>query len=245
MGAHADPVVTTRRPRWRAYLLLSRVSNLPTVWSNVLAGAVAAGMDVRWPDVIRLSIGASLLYTGGMFLNDRADRNFDATHRPDRPIPAGDVTPAAVMTTGLALLLAGVLTIAAQPRFASPLPWSLGLVAAIVYYDYRHKHDPFGPVVMGICRGLVYCVAAAAVSMEVSPRVLVAAACLTGYVAGLTWIAKRLGPSAGVVVPLLLAGISIVDAMVILASGGGMTLAFVAAAACPLTLVCQRSVPGT
>jgi hypothetical protein len=30
-----------RRPRWRAYLLLSRVSNLPTVWTNVLAGCLS------------------------------------------------------------------------------------------------------------------------------------------------------------------------------------------------------------
>ncbi len=234
-----------RRPGWRAYLLLSRVSNLPTVWSNVLAGVVASRAGVTWPDVIGLSIGVSLLYTAGMFLNDVADRNSDAEHRRDRPIPAGDVTAAAATAVGVALLVAGVLTIAAQSRFAAPLFWSLGLVAAILYYDYRHKRDRLAPFVMGLCRGLVYCVAAAAVSSVVPRPVLVAAAGLAGYVVGLTWIAKRLGPSAGYTVPILLAGISLVDAVVILVSGGGTPLALVAAAGFPLTLLLQRIVPGT
>jgi 4-hydroxybenzoate polyprenyltransferase len=237
--------LVNRRPKWRAYLLLSRVSNLPTVWSNVLAGIVASQAGVSWPGVIRLAIGVSLLYTAGMFLNDVADRDSDAVHRRDRPIPAGDVTVRAAVSAGLALLMAGELVIAAQPRFLTPLVWSLGLVAAIVYYDYRHKRDRLGPLFMGICRGLVYCVAAAAVAGRVSSFVLGAAAVLTAYVVGLTWIAKRLGPGAGSVVPILLAGISLVDAAVILVSGGGPALALTTAAMCPLTLLFQRVVPGT
>lgn len=245
MGAGTARVVTRHRPGWRAYLLLSRVSNLPTVWSNVLAGVVVSGAGVAWPDVIRISIGVSLLYTAGMFLNDVADRHFDKEHRPDRPIPAGDVTPIAAASVGLALLAAGELTIATQSLPAAPLLWSLGLVGAILYYDYRHKHDRLGPLVMGLCRGLVYCVAAAAVSHAVPGSVLMAAAGLTGYVIGLAWIAKRLGSRAGHTVALLLAGISLFDAAVILASGGDPGLVLIAAVGFPLTLLLQRVVPGT
>ena len=234
-----------RRPKWRAYLLLSRVSNLPTVWSNVLAGIVASQADVSWRSVVHLSIGVSLLYTAGMFLNDVADRQSDAVHRRDRPIPAGDVTLRAAATVAIALFVAGELVLASQPRFLPPLLWSLALVAAIVYYDYRHKRDPLGPLFMGMCRGLVYCVAAAAVAGAVSLTVLVAAAALAGYVVGLTWVAKRLGPTAGIVVPVMLAGISLVDAVVILVTGGGAGLAAIAAAGFPLTLLFQRVVPGT
>jgi hypothetical protein len=43
MGARQAETLTARRPRWRSYLLLARVSNVPTVWSNVLAGMSAAG----------------------------------------------------------------------------------------------------------------------------------------------------------------------------------------------------------
>ena len=156
-----------KRPRWRAYLLLSRISNLPTVWSNVLAGIVAAHAAVQWPDVVRLAAGVSLLYTAGMFLNDAFDRDIDAVERPDRPIPAGDVSARPVFVSGFAMLAAGEAVIATQPRFAAPLAWGVALAAAIVLYDFRHKKKRFGPVVMGVCRGLVYCVAAAATAMTV------------------------------------------------------------------------------
>jgi 4-hydroxybenzoate polyprenyltransferase len=128
----------------------------------VLAGIVASQAGVSWPEVIRLSIGVSLFYTAGMFLNDVADRDSDAMHRRDRPIPAGDVTPRAATPVALVVLVAGELVIAAQPRVLTPVLRSLGLVAAIVYYDYRHKWDSLGPFFIGICRGLVYFVAAAA-----------------------------------------------------------------------------------
>ena len=245
MGARAARVLTERRRRWRAYLLLARVSNLPTIWSNVLAGTAVSGSAASWPDVVRLSVGVSLLYTAGMFLNDVADRHVDAEHRPDRPIPAGDVTLGAATAVGAVLLAAGETAIVAQPSFAAPLVWSLALVSAILYYDYRHKRDAFGPLVMGACRGLVYCTAAAAVAGTVRPIVLVAAVALALYVLGLTWIAKRLGPSAGATVSILIAGIALVDAVVILASGARPMVALLAAVAFVLTLVFQRAVPGT
>jgi len=234
-----------RRPLWRSYLLLSRVSNLPTVWSNVLAGIVASHAVVRPPHYVRLAIAVSLLYTAGMFLNDAFDRDIDAVERPDRPIPAGEVSAATVFTIGFALLAAGVVLAALQPTFLMPLVWSLLLAAAIVRYDYRHKRHPFAPIIMGLCRGLVYCVAASAVAGAVAPAVLIAAVGLTAYVASLTQVAKRLGPRAGIVIPLLIAGISIYDALVVGVSGGSAALIVAAAAGFPLTLVAQRIVPGT
>jgi len=87
----------SKRPRWRAYLLLSRVSNLPTVWSNVLAGVVAGtSIDSLSPfasraPVAMLLLSASAFYTGGMFLNDAFDAPFDRRVRPERPIPRGEV----------------------------------------------------------------------------------------------------------------------------------------------------------
>jgi 4-hydroxybenzoate polyprenyltransferase len=117
------------------------------------------------------------------------------------------------------------------------------LAAAIVFYDYQHKQNPFGPAVMGVCRGLVYCVAAAAVA-TITPAVVIAAVALTVYVTGLTWVAKRAGPRAGWLIPLLIAGISIVDTVVIATSGGG-ALIWIALAGFPATLLFQRLVPGT
>ncbi len=246
MGADRTRVVIVRRPKWRAYLLLSRISNLPTVWSNVLAGTVASRAPFHGLDIVLVSVAVSLLYTAGMFLNDAFDRAFDATRRTDRPLPMGDVTRAEVFGIGFALLAAGELLLAwtATP---SAVLWGLALAATILYYDYRHKRDPFGPVVMGLCRGLVYCVSAAAVMNvedRLSPQVMLAAVVVTLYVVGLTWIAKKAGPRAGWLMPLLIAGISLVDAVVVGLNGGGL-LTLVAAAGFVLTLVFQRVVPGT
>jgi 4-hydroxybenzoate polyprenyltransferase len=235
----------TRRSSWRAYLLLSRVSNLPTVWSNVIAGAVASGAAVAPFDIGRLAAGASCLYTAGMFLNDVFDCEFDAKHRPDRPLPSGHVTSNAALRGAVALVAVGLLLIGGQPASGPPLAWSAALVVTIVYYNWRHKRDPFGPLWMGTCRGLVYCVAASAVATTVSLRVGAAAAVMTLYVVALTQVAKCLGPRATVVVPLLLAGISAVDAVVIVATGGQTPLVLLAITCGVLTLGFQRIVPGT
>jgi 4-hydroxybenzoate polyprenyltransferase len=234
--------MSARRSRLHAYLLLARVSNLPTVWTNVLAGTVVSGAAVSRPAVAKMALAVSLLYTAGMFLNDAFDRAFDARFRPDRPIPAGDVTSSEAFIGGWALLAGGVAVLAVVAPPAAVV-WTLLLVGAIVYYDYRHKRDTLGPVVMGICRGLVYCVAAAAAAAVATP-VIVAAVVLTAYVVSLTWIAKRVGQRAGWLIPLLVAGIALVDAAVI-ALGGAPALAPWALLGFVATLLLQRVVPGT
>ena len=180
-----------------------------------------------------------------MLLNDLFDRDFDTKYRPDRPLPAGDVAVIAVMRAAIILMALGVGMIATRAGALATLPWSGALVLTIVYYNWRHKRDPLGPLWMGVCRGLVYCVAASAVASTVSTRVLIAAAAMTLYVVVLTQVAKRLGQRASVVVPLLLAGISVVDAIVVVASGGQIALALVAVVCGVLTLGLQRVVPGT
>jgi 4-hydroxybenzoate polyprenyltransferase len=62
--------------RLRALLALSRVSHLPTVWSNCLAGWWLGGHG-NFAKLPLLFLGVSALYTGGMFLNDAFDADFD------------------------------------------------------------------------------------------------------------------------------------------------------------------------
>ena len=229
-----------RRSRPRAYLLLSRLSNLPTVWTNVLAAFVLAGAS---RDSLAGAIAAaSLFYVGGMFLNDAFDAPFDARARSDRPIPNGDVSRQEVFASGIALLLGGELLLALQPHPTAAMRWGLGLAAAIVFYDYRHKGRSYGPVIMGACRALVYCTAAAGATGVITMPVAVAAVVMWLYIIALTVAAKTSGK--GHLVPWLLAGICIVDAIMI-AGGGAPQLAAVAAAGFILTLAFQRIVPGT
>lgn len=235
----------TRRAssRPRAYLALARVSNLPTVWTNVLAGMVAAGGDFAWLTFALVAAAISLLYIGGMFLNDAFDWRFDATDRPDRPIPAGEVSATAAFVTGFALLAAGVLALVFAGTTAHAGIIGVALAAAILYYNYRHKRDPLGPFVMGVCRGLVYCAAAASAGV-VDSTVLVWAAVMTAYVVALTLVAKHAGARFGWSIAYLIAGISLLDAAVI-AICGYSSLAGLAALGFPLTLVAQRWVRGT
>jgi 4-hydroxybenzoate polyprenyltransferase len=230
----------SRRSRPRAYLLLSRLSNLPTVWTNVLAAFVLAGASLE--SLAASMVAASLFYVGGMFLNDAFDAPFDVLSRSDRPIPRGDVSRQEVLAIGIALLLAGELLLALQPHPGAAMWWGVALAAAIVFYDYRHKGKSFGPVIMGACRALVYCIAAAGATGVITRPVAVAAVVMWVYVIALTVAAKTSGK--GYLVPWLLAGICIVDAIMI-AMGGAPRLASLAAAGFILTLAFQRIVPGT
>lgn len=238
MGAQSADVVVARRSKPRAYLLLARVSNLPTVWTNVLAACVVAGAAFDSLPVALLSM--SLLYTGGMFLNDAFDARFDSRARPDRPIPSGDVTRRQAFATGFGLLLAGEALLALQPVPAMALGWGALLVAAIVFYDFAHKGVWFAPAVMGLCRALIYPVAAAGATGSAAPVVAPATA-MFAYVVVLTHIAKA---GRGDWVPWLLAGICIVDAGFIAVAGAPLAAA-AAGAGFVVTLALQRVVPGT
>ena len=142
----------------RAWLELSRGANLPTVWSNVLIGwliaaAFGAEMDGSTPAQLTVLLaGASLLYTGGMFLNDACDAEWDAAHRPGRPIPSGHVTRRSVwLAACLALGLGSGLVLWIAP--SGPALCVLGLlVVSILAYSRRHKGNPLAPALMGVCR---------------------------------------------------------------------------------------------
>jgi hypothetical protein len=207
------------------YLLLGRVSNLPTVWTNTLAGATLAGAVVAPGRLILLALAFSLLYTGGMYLNDAFDRDIDRRERPERPIPSGRVHAGSVFAIGFALLAVGVLAVAAAAL--GPTGGGLGAVASgallagvITGYDAWHKANPLSPVVMGLCRVLVYLTAALAVAGRIGPAVWGGAAVVLSYLIGLTYVAKQenltevrnLWPLAFLGAPFLYAWRSLLDA---------------------------------
>lgn len=144
--------------KFRAWLELSRGANLPTVWSNVLIGSLIAAafgatMDGSTPfQLIALLFGASLLYTGGMFLNDACDAEWDASHRPERPIPSGRITRRLVWIAACFTLGVGAsLVLWVSP--SGPALCVLGLLlVCILAYSRWHKGNAFAPVLMGICR---------------------------------------------------------------------------------------------
>lgn len=223
------------------WLRLARISNAPTVASNVVAGAVLGGGSLAPRALVPVMLACVALYVAGMFLNDAFDRAWDARHRPERPIPSGRVPATRVLVAGAALLAGGVLALASV-RGAACVP-ALGLAALIVLYDAWHKGNPAAPFVMGACRALVYVTAARATGGQLGWPVAVGALLLCAYVAALTVLARRDARLEPLVGPLI-AGISVLDALVV-AARGLAALALACALAYPLTRRLQARIPGT
>jgi hypothetical protein len=180
----------------RTLLTLGRTSNLPTVWSNVLAGAVLSGAVFGPAELGLLMICASAFYEGGMFLNDAFDAEIDAKERPNRPIPAGAASRRSVFTLGFGLLIAGLVLLAAAPYLGMAKPswaaWLAGLFTctAVLVYNRWHKGHAWSPLVMGACRAGLYAMAALSVAGRLDAAPLLAAGALWLYIVGLTHIAR-------------------------------------------------------
>lgn len=139
----------------RALLELCRISNLPTVWTNVTAAWVIASGECRWsPELAWLLLGGSLIYCAGMILNDTCDVAWDRQYRPERPIPSGRIALRTAQNFGIAGLVAGYLMMV----FAGGAGWAMTalLVGAILLYDVYHKPWAGSVIVMGACRTLLY-----------------------------------------------------------------------------------------
>jgi 4-hydroxybenzoate polyprenyltransferase len=180
---------------WGVALRLGRISNLPTVWTNVLAGVTLAGgaLDLR---LALAGLALSSFYVAGMYLNDAFDRGIDAYERPSRPIPSGEVKASVVFTTGFLMLLLGLGLLTGIGFAASGTGWpaplaGLVLAAAIVGYDAWHKANPWGPVLMALCRALVYVTAGLLVAVLLPGELLIATGMAFCYLIGLSYVAKH------------------------------------------------------
>lgn len=174
------------RRRLRGHLSLARVSNSPTVVSNVLAGAALVGGGGA--ALLPLAAAMVLFYTGGMYLNDLLDLKIDRRERPERPLPSGLIPPAEAWAVTAGLFGVGLLLLwpAGRAAFAA----GLVLFALIVLYDAWHKTNPLSPLLMAATRALVYLTAALAFLPRPTGPLLVWTALLALYVAGLTYVAK-------------------------------------------------------
>ena len=162
--------------RARAWLEVMRISNLPTVVSNAIAGAAlgaaalaaaraeTAGLRIFAGGVVTTDGGPSFAavlaamlappfaYVGGMILNDAFDAAIDARERPSRPIPSGRIARRHAFAAGFALL-ALALVLAAPGGIAS-LAAATALVVAIVVYDGLHAKSAASTLLLALCRAL-------------------------------------------------------------------------------------------
>jgi 4-hydroxybenzoate polyprenyltransferase len=239
-AARAPPLVAT-------LLRLGRVSNLPTVWTNVLAGAVLSGGDWRNWRLGLMLVAMSSFYVGGMYLNDYFDRAIDGRERPERPIPSGHISAHAVAAIGFCLVGAGAIATAAMGPAAAAM--AVLLAISIVAYDLHHKTNPFAPVVMGACRALVYGATATALSGGVTIFVAVAAVAIAAFVAGLTYAARQESlDKIGNLWPLLLLAAPLLAAVGVFRQGPGAMAVYLLLAvwiAAAVYLLARRPVAGS
>jgi len=175
-------------PHLRTLLILGRVSNLPTVWSNCIAGWWMAGHGNLWKLPL-LFLGTSAMYTGGMFLNDAFDAEFDRQRRSTRPIPSGAITIELVWIWSFSLLAGGTLALALIGTGTGVL--ALLLLASIIVYDATHKAITASPWLMGLCRFWVYVIAGTTGKNGLDGGPIWCGAVLAFYVVGLSYVARR------------------------------------------------------
>lgn len=140
----------------RQYLLLVRLPNVFTAPSNILAGYFAVLGEPAEAGVVHLAsamAASSLLYIGGIVLNDYFDIDIDRKERPERPLPSGRVARSSALYIALAALAAAnALVFAAGGVFG--LAVSASLTGAIAAYDGWLKHGRAGAPVMAATRFL-------------------------------------------------------------------------------------------
>lgn len=157
-------------------LAIGRVSNLPTVWSNVLLGVFLAcaipthyvtpltssspRVHDRWsPDLtptvlVLLLVASTAAYLCGTFLNDWKDAAYDRSHRPERAIPSGRVRRGSILA--LAILFGTASLLALLPVSGASLATGAALLASVAVYTWIHKQTPLAIIPMGLCRALLY-----------------------------------------------------------------------------------------
>jgi 4-hydroxybenzoate polyprenyltransferase len=201
----------------KSYLDLCRVSNLATVWTNVLAAVVLSGAAFQWHPFILLLCSLSLLYSAGMCLNDIYDAKIDVDKKPFRPIPSGRISlRSASLFTGV-LFAAGLLCLFFVP-YQEAVWWGLLLFIFIVAYDKTHKKHPLSVLLMGACRLMIFVVSAMAVTGYFGPYAATAGFIQFFYVLVVSLVARyentRQKPFVFPVIPAMIAAISILDGIV-------------------------------
>ncbi len=143
-----------------ALLSTARVANVPSVVSNVILGIVlgilqsdSGAVVIALDRVAMLLVASVLLYVGGNFLNDWADRKWDGSHRPERALPRGLFSARTYLTIAIAAGLIGT-ALATLAGFRSGIV-AAAIVGCIVLYTFFHKRSAWAVIPMGLCRALL------------------------------------------------------------------------------------------
>jgi 4-hydroxybenzoate polyprenyltransferase len=172
----------SRRGSFTAWLRLVRLPNHATAVADVLAGwlVIARPENVAAPPAAFWAVAAAslLLY---------------AVERPERPLPSGQISPAAAAFVGWLAAAGGVaagVVAAALSRHAAVAGVALALAVAVYVYDRHAKNTAAGPLVMGSCRSLNWLLGMTAAGGPTVAAEWLPAVGMGIYVAGITLFAR-------------------------------------------------------
>ncbi len=138
------------------YLRLLRWPGALTAAANVATGFLLSHEPASpggFGALTGACLGGTLVYLGGVALNDVADAERDQTLHPERPIPAGLVTRARARRFAVALIAAGVAVAFALAGRDAALLMSLAAAAAVAYDVVLKRWRVPGALAMGLARG--------------------------------------------------------------------------------------------
>jgi 4-hydroxybenzoate polyprenyltransferase len=138
---------------------MTRPANVVTSIADVLAGAAIAGafsagtLNDHLLAVVMLCFSTACLYGGGIVFNDVFDAELDKIERPERAIPSGRISLRRATAFGSVLLLTGIIAAGIVSPISALLAAGISFFA-LLYNKISKHHSFFGPLTMGICRGL-------------------------------------------------------------------------------------------
>jgi 4-hydroxybenzoate polyprenyltransferase len=169
----------------RSLAATARLANVPSVVSNVMLGVILVTADFS----SGVLVAAVCLYLCGGFLNDWADRKWDAGRRPERALPRGLFTPMGYLGAGLGMAACALAAAALTDWRALVVAASIALCIGL--YTWLHKQSAWSAVFMGLCRALLPLLGwAAAADPALLPAVLLAGLALFFHVAGISLLAR-------------------------------------------------------
>ena len=197
-GRHSFQSPETNSGPGQAWLQLLRIANLPSAWANILMGFLWAHQAwIPLPELVCLLLASTGFYLGGMVLNDLFDVEVDRRQRPERPLPAGEISLTQARLAGWGLIVSGIvfsgLAAVLSAGFGSVvfervISVALLLGLCVVLYDGPLKRTWLAPVLMGGCRLLNVLLGASTMPIE-SPL----AEPLLGYPVEAVWAAVSIG----------------------------------------------------
>lgn len=141
----------------KSYFTITRPANVAIAALSVLVGAAIAAKNFQYSavKVLLAGLSAGLIAGGGNVINDFFDVEIDKVNKPERPIPAGLITPNGAFFLASLLFLGGILLSA----FINPWALAVAVSTAGILFGYSavlKRTVLWGNLTVAFCGGLAF-----------------------------------------------------------------------------------------